>query len=75
MTGPRNLATSRLLRTISAFYFPKRMRSDELSFCEEPGVIRPSSVVGGMLYVVDVDIVYGPLLRVKFESELLLQRF
>lgn len=34
-----------------------------------------SPVSAGMLYVVDVDIVYGPLPRVEFESELLLQRF
>ena len=55
--------------------FPRADAGDELSFCDEAGVTWPSSVSGGMLYVVDVDIVYGPLLRVKFESELLLQRF
>jgi hypothetical protein len=55
--------------------FSRADAGDELSFCEEAGVTRPSSVIGGMLYVVDVDIVYGPLLRVEFESELLFQRF
>jgi len=55
--------------------FPRADAGDELSFWDEAGVTWPSSVSGGMLYVVDVDIGYGPRLRGESESELLLQRF
>ena len=43
-----------------------------LNNLEEHG---PSSVSGGALYVVNVQIVCHRLLRVEFESKLLLQRF